>query len=111
QELKVAMRGQGHSFFGQTQVAGGLVVDSSSLNGVHIVKSGAGGTAEIGPGSKWHPVLMAANAQKLPVPVIADTFLSVRGTICTGGFGVTPYNLGVQADPGQDHEEVTGAVT
>ena len=31
QGLKVAMRGQGHSFFGQTQVEGGVVIDSSSL--------------------------------------------------------------------------------
>ena len=49
QGLKVAMRGQGHSFFGQTQVEGGVVIDSSSLNAVRIVKSGTGGTAEIGP--------------------------------------------------------------
>ena len=28
--LKVAMRDQGHSFFGQTQVEGGVVIDSSS---------------------------------------------------------------------------------
>ena len=108
QGLKVAMRGQGHSFFGQTQVAGGVVVDSSSLNGVRIVKSGAGGTAEMGPGSKWHPVLMAANAEKLTVPVIADTFLSVGGTISTGGFGVTTYNLGLQVDHVQELEIVTG---
>jgi cytokinin dehydrogenase len=108
QGLKVAMRGQGHSFFGQTQVAGGVVVDSSSLNAVRIVKSGAGGTAEVGPGSKWHPVLMAANAQKLTVPVIADTFLSVGGTISTGGFGVTSYNLGLQVDHVQELEVVTG---
>ena len=45
QGLKVAMRGQGHSFFGQTQVEGGVVIDSSSLNSVRIVTSGAGGTA------------------------------------------------------------------
>lgn len=106
--LKIAMRGQGHSFFGQTQVEGGVVIDSSSLNSVRIVKSGAGGTAEIGPGSKWHPVLMAANAQKLTVPVIADTFLSVGGTISTGGFGVTTYNLGLQVDHVQELEVVTG---
>src|SRR5262245_10076471 len=108
QGLKVAMRGQGHSFLGQTQVAGGVVVDSSSLNAVRIVKTGAGGTAEIGPGSKWHPVLMAANAEKLTVPVIADTFLSVGGTISTGGFGVTTYNLGLQVDHVQELEVVTG---
>ena len=47
--VKVAMRGQGHSFFGQTQVEGGVVIDSSSLNAVRIVKSGTGGTAEIAP--------------------------------------------------------------
>ena len=106
--VKVAMRGQGHSFFGQTQVAGGVVVDSSNLNAVRIVKSGAGATAEIGAGSKWHPVLMDANAQKLTVPVIADTFLSVGGTISTGGFGVTTYNLGLQVDHVQELEVVTG---
>src|SRR5262245_20405578 len=108
QGLKVAMRGQAHSFFGQTQVAGGVVVDSSSLNAVRIVKSGAGGIAEMGPGSKWHPVLMAANAEKLTVPAIADTFLSVGGTISTGGFGVTTYNLGLQVDHVQELEVVTG---
>src|SRR5262245_53852059 len=108
QGLKVAMRGQGHSFFGQTQVAGGVVIDSSSLNAVRIVKSGAGGTAEIGSGSKWHPVPMAANAQKLTVPVIVDTFLSVGGTISTGGFGVTTYHLGLQVDHVQELEVVTG---
>src|SRR6266446_9661725 len=108
QGLKVAMRGQGHSFFGQTQVAGGVVVDSSSLNAIRIIKSGAGATAEMGPGSKWHPVLMAASAQKLTVPVITDTFLSVGGTISTGGFGVTTYNLGLQVDHVQELEAVTG---
>ena len=108
QGVKVAMRGQGHSFFGQTQVADGVVIDSSSLNAVRIVKSGATGTAEIGAGSKWHPVLMAANAQKLTVPVITDTFLSVGGTISTGGFGVTTYNLGLQVDHVQELEVVTG---
>ena len=108
QGFKVAMRGQGHSFFGQTQVAGGVVVDSSSLNAVRIVKTGTEGIAEIGAGSKWHPVLMAANSEKLTVPVITDTFLSVGGTIGTGGFGVTSYNLGLQVDHVQELEVVTG---
>jgi FAD/FMN-containing dehydrogenase len=51
---------------------------------------------------------MAANAQKLTVPVITDTFLSVGGTISTGGFGVTTYNLGLQVDHVQELEVVTG---
>jgi cytokinin dehydrogenase len=108
QGLKVAMRGQGHSFLGQTQVEGGVVIDSSSLNSVRIVKSGAGGTAEIGPGAKWSAVVTAANAQKLTPPVIVDTFLSVGGTISTGGFGVTSYNQGLQVDNVQELDVVTG---
>src|SRR5262249_33997300 len=68
QGLKVAMRGQRHSFFGQTQVAGGVVVDSSSLNAIRIVRSGTGVIAEIGAGSTWHPVLMAARSHKLTEP-------------------------------------------
>jgi len=108
QGLKIAMRGQAHSFFGQTQVAGGVVIDSSSLNTVRIVKTGMNSIAEIGAGSKWHPVLMAANSEKLTVPVITDTFLSVGGTISTGGFGVTTYNLGLQVDHVQELEVVTG---
>jgi cytokinin dehydrogenase len=51
---------------------------------------------------------VAANAQKLTVPVITDTFLSVGGTISTGGFGVTTYNLGLQVDHVQELEVVTG---
>src|SRR5215210_3385290 len=38
QGFKVATRGQGHSFFGQTQVEGGVVIDSSSLDALRIVK-------------------------------------------------------------------------
>src|SRR3954464_10840782 len=106
--LKVAMRGQGHSFFGQTQVEGGVVIDSSSLNAVRIVKSGAGGTAEIGSGAKWSAVVTAANAQKLTPPVIVDTFLSVGGAISTGGFGVTSYNQGLQVDNVLELDVVSG---
>jgi cytokinin dehydrogenase len=108
QGLKVAMRGQGHSFLGQTQAEGGVVIDSSSLNSVRIVKSGAGGTAEIGSGAKWSAVVTAANAQKLTPPVIVDTFLSVGGAISTGGFGVTSYNQGFQVDNVQELDVVTG---
>ena len=32
--LKIAMRGQGHSVCGQSQVLGGIVIDSSTLNSV-----------------------------------------------------------------------------
>jgi cytokinin dehydrogenase len=47
--LKVAMRGQGHSFLGQTQVADGVVVDSSSLNSVRIVSPMPAGSPRSAP--------------------------------------------------------------
>ena len=103
--LKVAMRGQGHSFFGQTQVEGGVVIDSSSLNSVRIINSGA---VEVGAGAKWSAVLNAANASKRTLPVIADIFLSVGGTISTGGFAVTTYTQGFQVDHVRELEVVTG---
>ena len=53
--LKVAMRGQGHSFFGQTQVEGGVVIDSSSLNAVRIVKSGTGERRRSAPARSGTP--------------------------------------------------------
>jgi cytokinin dehydrogenase len=106
--LKVATRGRAHSFLGQTQVEGGVVIDSSTLNSVRIVKSGAGRTAEIGAGAQWSAVVSAANAEKLTPPVIVDTFLSVGGTISTGGFAVTTYNQGFQVDHVQELEVVTG---
>ena len=32
--LKIAMRGQGHSVYGQAQVDGGIVIDSRTLNAI-----------------------------------------------------------------------------
>ena len=75
---------------------------------MRIVKSGAGGVAEIGAGAQWSAVVSAANAQKLTPPAIVDTFLSVGGTISTGGFAVTSFNQGFQVDHVQELEVVTG---
>ncbi len=103
--LKVAPRGRGHSFFGQTQVEAGVVIDSSSLNSVRVIDSG---TVEIGAGAQWSAVVNAANAQKRTPPVIVDTFLSVGGTISTGGFAVTTWNQGFQVDHVRELQVVTG---
>src|SRR5260221_5721386 len=58
--MKVAMRGQGHSQYGQTLVEGGIVIDSSTLNTVklraqtvdaHAASSTAGGNPS--PRQQW----------------------------------------------------------
>ena len=103
--LKIAPRGRAHSFFGQTQVEGGVVIDSSSLNSVRVIDLG---TVEIGAGAQWSAVVNAAYAQKRTPPVIVDIFLSVGGTISTGGFAVTTWNQGFQVDHVRELQVVTG---
>jgi len=49
-----------------------------------------------------------ANAYKRTPPVIVDTFLSVGGTVSTGGFGVTSWNQGLQVDHVRELQVVTG---
>ena len=67
--LKVAMRGNGHAMFGQAQVDGGVVIDSSTLNSVRVINSGGRPAIEAGPGALWGAVLDAAYAHKLTPPV------------------------------------------
>jgi cytokinin dehydrogenase len=107
--LKVAMRGNGHAMFGQAQVDAGVVIDSSSLNSVRIIKYGGRPAIEAGPGALWNQVLDAAYADKLTPPVNVDTkVLSVGGTISTGGFGGITWREGFQVDHVLELQVVTG---
>lgn len=107
--LKVAMRGQGHAMFGQTQVDGGVAIDSSTLNSVRTIRSGGGPAIEAGPGALWGQVLDAAYADKLTPPVNVDYMgLSVGGTISTAGFGGTTWREGFQVDHVLELQVVTG---
>jgi hypothetical protein len=107
--LKVAMRGQGHAMFGQTQVEDGVVIDSSTLNSVRVISHDGHPAVEAGPGALWGPVLDAAYADKRTPPVNVDTgVLSVGGTISTGGFGGTTWREGFQVDHVLELQVVTG---
>jgi len=107
--VKVSMRGQGHAMFGQAQVDAGVVIDSSNLNSVRIINSGGQRAVEAGPGALWGPVLNAAYDNKLTPPVNVDgAYLSVGGTISTGGFGGTSAREGFQVDHVLELQVVTG---
>jgi cytokinin dehydrogenase len=106
--LKVAMRGQGHSTFGQAQVDAGVVIDSSTLNSIRIVTHGGRPAVEAGPGVLWGDLLDAAFAHKLTVPVTVPFFLSVGGTISTGGFHASTWREGFQVDHVLELQVVTG---
>jgi cytokinin dehydrogenase len=106
--LKVAMRGNGHSTFGQAQVDTGVVIDSSALNSIRVIDVGGRPAIEAGPGALWSAVLDAAYARKLTVPVTVPFFLSVGGTISTGGFHASTWREGFQVDHVLELQVVTG---
>ena len=94
--------------FGQTQVDAGMVIDSSNLNSVRVINSGGHPAIEAGPGALWGRSVDAAYAHKLTPPVNVLCFLSVGGTISTGGFGGTTWREGFQVDHVLELQVVTG---
>jgi cytokinin dehydrogenase len=107
--IKVAMRGQGHAMFGQPQVEGGVVIDSSTLNSVRMLTFRGAPAIEAGGGALWGQVVDLAYAAKLTPAVNVDpVYLSVGGTISTGGFGGTSWRDGFQTDHVLELQVVTG---
>jgi cytokinin dehydrogenase len=103
--IKVATRGQGHTTFGQSQVQGGLVIETGTLATIHSV--GPGG-ADVDAGVKWSDLVTASVAQGLSPPVLTDFLgLSVGGTLSVGGVG-SSLRSGVQVDHARELEVVTG---
>ena len=106
QGLKIAMRGQGHSQYGQTLVEGGIVVDSRTLNGV---KLGAG-VVDAQGGASWEEVARQTLAQGLTPPAMGDTMtLSVGGILSAGGISNSSHLFGAVVDTVEEVDVVTGA--
>jgi cytokinin dehydrogenase len=104
--LHIAMRGQGHSSFGQPQVEAGVVVNSSSLGVIHEIGADY---AVVGAGVLWSALFDAAAAHGLMPPVLTDYMgLSVGGTLSVGGIGGALQHHGLQADNVLELEVVTG---
>jgi FAD/FMN-containing dehydrogenase len=104
--LKIAMRGQGHSVYGQAQVDGGIVIDSRTLN---AVKWYGAHRLEAQPGALWSSVATEALKRKYLPPVMPDALmLSVGGTISVGGTGDTSCVAGAQVDHAVALDVVTG---
>jgi cytokinin dehydrogenase len=104
--LKVAMRGQGHATFGQAQVRGGIVVDSSTLASMGPIGPDR---VVVDAGVQWADIVRAAFAQGLTPPVLTDYLeLSVGGTLSLGGIGGTASHFGAQVDNVFELEVVTG---
>ncbi|OLF17290.1 FAD-binding protein [Actinophytocola xanthii] len=104
--LRVAMRGQGHSTFGQAQVRGGVVIDSRTLATVHRVEADH---AVVDAGVQWLELVRASLQKGLTPPVNTDYLgLSVGGTLSIGGIGGASSHFGLQVDNVLALEVVTG---
>src|SRR5260370_1123524 len=68
--LKIVMRGQGHSRYGQSQVEAGIVIDSSTLN---AIQPPGDDSVDAGRGAFGGDVAKTPLAKNLPPPVFADT--------------------------------------
>src|SRR6266436_4499117 len=71
-KLKVAIRGDGHSRYGQTQAEAGMVIDSRSLNSVRV---SAPESADAQLGAFWSAVADATLPKGLMPPVFPGTCL------------------------------------
>lgn len=107
--IPVAPRGQGHATNGQGQVAGGLVIATSTPALSRITSVGAG-TVTVGAGARWSEVAKATLEHGLTPPVFTDYLeLSVGGTVSVGGLGGQTHRHGAQADTVTELQVVTGA--
>jgi cytokinin dehydrogenase len=105
-DLKVAMRGQGHSTYGQAQVQGGVVIDSRTLATIHSIDCDR---AEVDAGVTWNQLITASIPEGLTPPVLTDYLdLSVGGTLSVGGIGGVTHRKGFQLDNVIELEVITG---
>lgn len=95
-QIPLTMRGTGGAAYGQTQVAQGFVIDSSTLK---TARWASNSMVELDPGLIWKEVLdFTIQHQRIP-PVMPDTIVtSVGGKASVGGIGETSYCWGSIAD-------------
>ena len=101
--VRVIPRSGGHSYGGYSTGAG-VVVDLSSLRGVHV----DGRTAVIGPGARLYDVYAALAARGGTVPAGSCPTVGFGGLALGGGIGFTSRKLGTTSDNVVAMKVVTG---
>jgi cytokinin dehydrogenase len=104
--IKIGPRGQGNSAFGQSQVAGGLVI---KMNALEVPPVFGPNRVEVSSGLTWRQVLASTLEHSLRPPVMTQTlYLSVGGTLSIGGVDGGSYRYGAQVDNVLELQVVTG---
>lgn len=107
-KLKVAIHGNGHSRYGQTQAEAGVVLDLRSLNAVRVRTPQS---ADAQPGAFWSAVADATLPKGLTPRLFPGTclkLLTVGGTLNAGGIGLMSPRYGALVDNVTDLDVVTG---
>jgi FAD/FMN-containing dehydrogenase len=104
--IPVAARGQGHSTYRQTEVAGGVLVQMRELARVREISREH---AWVDAGLRWSALLEQTLPLGLTPPTLTDYLhLSVGGTLSVGGIGGETHRCGAQVDNVLELEVVTG---
>jgi cytokinin dehydrogenase len=103
--IKIAPRGEGHTTFGQSQVAGGLSIDVRALNKIHSIDKHS---ADVDAGVRWSTLLEATAPLGLSPPALTGYIdLTLGGVLSVGGVSPTNAQGGV-VDNVRELEVVTG---
>jgi cytokinin dehydrogenase len=105
-QIKIGMRGQGHSQYGQSLVEQGIVIDSSPLNTVELRSSQS---VDVAAGASWGDVNHLTLPHDLTPPAMGDTMtLSVGGFLSVGGWSNRSHYFGGAVDTVDELDVVTG---
>jgi cytokinin dehydrogenase len=107
--VAVATRGEAHTQSGQATVAGGILLDLTSLDRIHAIEP-SGLFADCQAGVKWETLVRQSVPQGLVPPVLTNNLgVTVGGTLSVAGLGVASFRHGAQGDNVTELEVVTGA--
>jgi len=104
--IKIAVKGQAHCQYGQSQAEAGIVIDSGVLN---AVQAPTADSVDVQPGVILGQLAGAALSKSLTPPVLPECMmLTVGGTLSAGGLGNTSQHHGALVDNVTELDVVTG---
>ena len=108
EEVRLAVRGAGHSQGGQSLTEGGVVLDTRRLDRVQL--PGGPDLVRAQGGAAWGKVVDSLHGTgRLPCVLADFGALTVGGTLSAGGVGTSSHRYGAQIGQVEQLEVVTGA--